>query len=81
MLLWLIRVLIVGLVAGWLSAKLMGMDSSSWVSNLCLGLVGSFVGGLVGRLLGLGATNILGSIILSVIGAFLAVWIYKKLKK
>lgn len=75
---WLIRTIFVGLIAGWLSSKLMDMDASNWVQNLCLGLVGSFVGSLFGMLFGLGATNVIGSIILSVIGAFIAVWIYKK---
>jgi uncharacterized membrane protein YeaQ/YmgE (transglycosylase-associated protein family) len=78
---WLISTILTGLIAGWLAAKLMHMDSSSWARNLMLGLIGSFVGGLLGGLFGLAATSLAGSILLSTIGACVAVWLYGKLKK
>ncbi len=78
MLLWIIRVLIIGLIAGWLANKLMHQDTSDMGKNLGLGVIGSIVGSLVGDLLGLRSTNLIGSIILAVIGACLAEWIYTK---
>ena len=75
---WLLRVLIVGLAAGWLAGKIMNTGTDDWGKNLLIGIIGSFVGWLIGIVLGLHASNIIGSIILSVIGACLAMWIYGK---
>lgn len=70
--------LVVGLCAGYLSARLLGLDSSDIAKNLVIGIVGSIVGGFVGNLIGLRATGLIGSIILAVIGACLAVFVYSR---
>ena len=46
--LWsIIRILIVGLLAGYIAARLNGMDSTDWKKNLLLGILGSAVGGMI----------------------------------
>ena len=70
--------LVVGLCAGYLSSRLLGLDSSDIAKNLITGIIGSLVGGLIGSLIGLQATGLLGSIIMAVIGACAAIVIYRK---
>ncbi len=75
---WMIYSVLVGLAAGFIASRLMGLDSNDVISNLALGVLGSFVGGFVGRLIGLEASGFIGSIIMAVIGACVAIWIYRK---
>ena len=70
--------LVVGLCAGYLSSRLLGLDSSDITKNLITGIIGSLVGGLIGSLIGLQATGLLGSIIMAVIGACASILIYRK---
>ena len=78
MLLSIIYFLIVGLCAGYLSSRLLGLDSTDITKNLITGIVGSLVGGLIGNVIGLRATNLIGSIILAIIGAVAAIVIYRR---
>jgi uncharacterized membrane protein YeaQ/YmgE (transglycosylase-associated protein family) len=73
--------LFVGAFAGWLAAKLMGLDSSNWIINCVLGLCGGLIFGLIAGLFGISATNIIGSLIFAVVGACLLVWLYNKFIK
>ena len=78
MLAWLIGTCLVGAAAGWLANRLMGKDTSDWVSNIVLGVIGSFVGGFLSGLIGLGARNLIGSLLISVLGACISVWVYDR---
>ena len=78
MIMSLLYFLVVGLCAGYLSARLLGLDSTDIAKNLITGIVGSFVGGLIGNLIGLHATGLIGSIIMAVIGACAAILIYRR---
>ncbi len=77
---WLLYNLIVGLVCGFIAAKIMG-SKSSLVTDLILGVVGSIVGGFIANLLGLNASNIFGSIIIGALGACLVIWLVNKYAK
>ena len=76
---WLIRTVIVVILAGYLANKIMQKDSSDAGKNLVLGLIGSVVGALIGWLIGLRDTNIIGSIIMAVVGACVATWAASKI--
>ena len=78
---WLIYSLLIGLASGFLTSRIMGIDSSNILKNIALGLVGSLVGGLVGSLINLQATGPIGSMILAVIGACISIWVYQKFLK
>ena len=78
MILALISYVLVGCIAGYLAARIMGLDTSDITKNLLLGIVGSIVGGLIGELIGLRATGLLESLILAVVGACVAIWIYRR---
>ena len=78
---FIIAMIIVGIIAGYLARLLVpGRDPMSFVQTVVLGVVGSFVGGFLGYVLfgndpgegGLQASGIIGS----VIGAVIALLIY-----
>ncbi len=77
MLIYIVRTALIGCAAGWAAAKLNNLDSSNWVNNLILGILGSFVGSFVGSLIGIHSTNMIGSILVSIAGACLAIWVDK----
>jgi uncharacterized membrane protein YeaQ/YmgE (transglycosylase-associated protein family) len=68
-----IRVIIVGLIAGWLAGKLMRGYGYGAVVDIMLGLIGGIVGSIIFGLFGLHAYHAVGSITISTIGAMLLV--------
>ena len=77
---FIITLVIVGLVAGFIARALVpGDDSMSIGATILLGIVGSFVGGFLGSLLFGGDTDDLlrpAGIIGSVVGAVIALLVY-----
>lgn len=74
---------LVGIIAGYVAAKLMKIDVSFWIAML-LGIAGSIVGGWVTSLLlgvNLASGFNLTTILVSIGGAVLVVLIYRLLKK
>ena len=77
-----LRLLIVGLVAGWLAGKVMKGGGYGVLMDLVLGILGAIVGGWI-----FGALNIwpgggiIGGIIVAFVGAVILVWITRLLKK
>lgn len=71
--------LVVGLVAGWLTGKIMGGPGKGVVLDIVVGLVGAVAGGFLVGLLGLRPEGgLVYTIIVAVIGAAILTWIYRK---
>lgn len=71
--------LIVGLIAGWLTGKIMG-GGDGILMDIIIGLVGALAGGFLMSLLGFRAEGgLIYTIIVAVIGAVLLTWIYRKI--
>jgi len=68
-----IRIIIVGLIAGWLAGKLMRRHGYGAVADIVLGLVGGIIGSIIFGVFGLHAYHAMGSITVSTIGAMLLV--------
>jgi len=77
-----LRLLIVGLVAGWLAGRVMKGGGYGVAMDVVLGILGAIVGGWI-----FGALNIwpgggiIGGILVAFVGAVLLVWITRQLKK
>ena len=72
---------IVGVVAGWLTGKIMKGAGFGPVMDLVVGTAGAILGGLLLQTLGFGAPmTFIGRIVVSVLGAVLLVWIVRKIK-
>ena len=50
--------LLVGLVAGWLGAKLVGADSGGVIAHLVVGVIGAIIGGYLFARLGISAQGL-----------------------
>ena len=64
--------IIIGVVAGWLTGKLMKGSGFGFIMDMIVGLVGALIGGWISSALNFGATGEHGmivSIIIAVIGA------------
>ncbi|MGH2736257.1 MAG: GlsB/YeaQ/YmgE family stress response membrane protein [Actinomycetota bacterium] len=79
---FLLMVLFIGIVAGYLARLLVaGPDPMSFWQTVLLGIVGSLIGGTVGSLLISGRLTVgLGGIVLAIPGAVVALLIYRKRK-
>lgn len=72
--------LIVGLIAGWLTGKIMGGPGKGALMDIIIGLVGALVGGFLMSLLGFSARGgFIYTIFVAVIGAVILTWIYRKM--
>jgi len=77
-----LRLLIVGLVAGWLAGKVMKGGGYGVLMDIVLGILGAIVGGWI-----FGALNIwpgggiFGGILVAFVGAVLLVWVTRLIKK
>ena len=79
MLVFIITLISIGLIAGFVARALVpGDDSMSIPATIALGIVGSFVGGFLASLIGRGDGSYLNAvgIIGSVIGAIVALLVY-----
>ncbi len=65
----LIYVLFIGIVAGWLSGKIMKGRGFGLLGNLIVGIIGSAIGGVIFNAIGLSAIGTIGEIICSTVGA------------
>ena len=68
-----IRIIIVGLIAGWLTGKLMRGYGYGALADLALGLIGGIIGSILFGMFGLHAYHAVGSITVSTVGAMLLV--------
>lgn len=68
----LIAWIIIGIIAGWLTGKLMKGSGYGFFMDMIIGLIGALVGGFISSHLGFGTASthgMVGSIIIAVIGA------------
>jgi uncharacterized membrane protein YeaQ/YmgE (transglycosylase-associated protein family) len=75
----LISWIIIGLVAGWFTGKIMGGPGKGVLMDIIVGLVGALVGGFLMSLVGFGPQGgFVYTIFVAVIGAVLLTWIFRK---
>ena len=63
------RSLIVGLIAGWLTGKLLRGRGYGVITDILLGLIGGVVGGWIFAAFGISAYGFIGGIAMSTVGA------------
>jgi uncharacterized membrane protein YeaQ/YmgE (transglycosylase-associated protein family) len=73
--------IVVGLIAGWLTGKIMG-GGKGVVGDIILGVAGALVGGWIMRLIGgTGHGGTIYTILVATGGAILLTWIYRLITK
>jgi uncharacterized membrane protein YeaQ/YmgE (transglycosylase-associated protein family) len=76
----LIAWIIIGVLAGWLTGKLMKGSGFGFFMDMVVGLLGALVGGFLSSHLGLGGVGehgLLISIVIAVIGAVILTWLLR----
>lgn len=73
--------LVVGLVAGWLTGKLMRGAGYGCLMDIVLGLIGAVLGGWIFGLLGLHAYGFIGSLTTATLGAVVLVTLARTLSR
>jgi len=78
----LLYIILVGLIAGWATGKIMKGSSYGVLMDILLGIAGGIVGTFVMRLLGFYSTGgLLPSILVAILGAVVLVALARKLRK
>ena len=76
----LIAWIIIGVLAGWLTGKLMKGSGFGFFMDMIVGLLGALVGGFLSSHLGLGGVGqhgLIVSIVIAVIGAVILTWLLR----
>ena len=76
----LIAWIIIGVIAGWLTGKLMKGSGFGFFMDMIVGLVGALIGGFLANLIGFGGASqhgLIVSIIIATIGAVILTWIVR----
>jgi uncharacterized membrane protein YeaQ/YmgE (transglycosylase-associated protein family) len=76
----LIAWIIIGLIAGWLTGKLMKGSGFGFLMDMVVGLIGALIGGFLSAHLGLGGVGqhgLLMSILIAVVGAVILTWLVR----
>jgi uncharacterized membrane protein YeaQ/YmgE (transglycosylase-associated protein family) len=70
--------IIVGLIAGWATGKLMGGAGYGFVLDILIGIAGAIVGGWIMSVLGFaGRGGMIYTILVAIGGAVLLTWLYR----
>ncbi|MGD0365963.1 MAG: GlsB/YeaQ/YmgE family stress response membrane protein [Acidobacteriaceae bacterium] len=72
--------IIIGVIAGWLTGKLMKGSGFGFLMDMVVGIVGALIGGFISSHLGLGGIGqhgLIMSIVIAVIGAVILTWIVR----
>ncbi len=73
--------LIIGALAGYLSAQFTGKRTFGLLGNIVIGVIGAIIGGKIFGFLNISAGGgFFGALITATCGALVALWILKKLK-
>lgn len=79
---WLLYVIIVGAVIGWLAGLLMKGGGFGLIGNIIVGVLGSAIGGAIFNSFGVGdGDGLVGTIIVGVIGAAILMFIIGLFRK
>ena len=73
--------IVIGIIAGWLTGKLMRGAGYGILMDLILGLIGAVIGGWIFGLLGISSYGFLGSLAAATVGAIVLVAIARLFRR
>jgi uncharacterized membrane protein YeaQ/YmgE (transglycosylase-associated protein family) len=76
----LIAWIVIGVLAGWITGKLMKGSGYGFFMDMVVGLVGAVIGGFLSNRLGMGGAGehgIIISVLIAVVGAVLLTWLVR----
>ncbi|HLI03825.1 MAG TPA: GlsB/YeaQ/YmgE family stress response membrane protein [Terracidiphilus sp.] len=72
--------IVIGIIAGWLTGKIMKGSGFGFFMDMVVGLIGALIGGFLARTIGLGGIGehgLIASIVIAVIGAIILTWLVR----
>jgi uncharacterized membrane protein YeaQ/YmgE (transglycosylase-associated protein family) len=72
--------IILGIIAGWLTGKIMKGSGFGFLMDMVVGIAGALIGGFLSAHLGLGGVGehgLIVSIVIAVVGAIILTWIVR----
>jgi len=79
--LYLLWVIIIGILAGWIAGKIMRGKGFGVLGDLIIGVIGSLLGSFIFGLLGLGGYGLIGRLVVAIVGAVILLWLVRLIKK
>jgi uncharacterized membrane protein YeaQ/YmgE (transglycosylase-associated protein family) len=75
--------IILGLISGFIAAKIVNKQGEGWVGDIVLGVIGAVVGGWLFRLMGAHGVSGLNlySVLVSVVGAVVLLFAYHAIRR
>lgn len=74
--------ILVGLIAGWVTGKIMKGSGFGALGDIVIGIIGAVIGGWIMGLLGFsGHGGTIYTILVAILGAVILVWVIRKIKK
>ncbi len=78
---YLLWVIVIGILAGWIAGKIMHGGGFGLLGDLIVGVIGSLLGSFIFGLLGLSAYGLIGRLVVAVIGAVILLWLIRLVKR
>ena len=69
--------ILVGLIAGWLTGKIMKGSGYGFIVDTLLGIAGAVLGGFIARHLGMGSHGMIVTILIAIGGAVILVFVFR----
>jgi len=79
--LYLVWVVLVGILAGWLTCQITKGRGFGILGDLIVGILGSLLGSFLFGLIGIFSYGLLGRLIMAVIGAIVLLWLIRLIKR
>ncbi len=79
--LYLLWVVLIGILAGWLAGQITKGRDFGLLGDLIVGILGSLLGNFLFGALGIFAYGLLGRLVMAVIGAIVLLWLIRLVKK
>lgn len=74
--------ILVGLIAGWATGKIMKGGGYGFFTDIALGIVGALVGGFLARMLGFsGHGGLIYTILVALVGSIIVVFLFRLITK
>jgi uncharacterized membrane protein YeaQ/YmgE (transglycosylase-associated protein family) len=79
--LYLVWVVLLGILAGWLAGQITKGSGFGVLGDLIVGILGALLGNFLFGLFGIVAFSLLGRLVMAVLGAIVLLWLIHKIKK
>jgi uncharacterized membrane protein YeaQ/YmgE (transglycosylase-associated protein family) len=79
--LYLVWVVLIGILAGWLAGLITKGRGFGLVGDLIVGILGSLLGSFIFGIIGIAAYGLVGRLVLSIVGAIIFLWLLRLIKR